>query len=64
VENGAYVPLLVFMGMNDRNFADRERTLGEIISLFFGTLYLCTSMYVSLLSISYSGFLVHFALFS
>jgi hypothetical protein len=38
VKNGAYMSLLVFMeGKNDRNIEDRERTMGEIISLFFET---------------------------
>ena len=42
--------------MNDRCFIDRERTLGQILSLFYKTLY------VSSLSISFSDFLVRFAL--
>ena len=37
--------------MNDRNFEDRGRSLGEIISLFFETLYLWTAAYVSPLKI-------------
>jgi hypothetical protein len=36
----------------------------EIISLFFETLYLWTAVYVSPLSISFSDFLVCFALSS
>jgi hypothetical protein len=35
--------------------------MGEIIFIFFETLYLCTAAYVSPLSISFSDFLVHFA---
>jgi hypothetical protein len=38
--------------MNDRKFKDRERTLGEILYLFYETLYLWTVAYVSPLSIS------------
>jgi len=47
--------------MNDRNFEDGKRIMGEIIFIFFETLYLCTAAYVSPLSISFSDFLVHFA---
>jgi hypothetical protein len=50
--------------MNDRNFEDRERMLGEILSLFYETLYLWMMMYVSPLSINYSDFLIRFALSS
>jgi hypothetical protein len=39
---------------DDRSFEDRERTLEEIKSLFFKTLYLWTIAYV------YSDFLVFF----
>jgi hypothetical protein len=45
-------------------FEDRERTMAEIISLFFETLYLWTAAFVSPLSISFSDFLVRFALSS
>jgi hypothetical protein len=31
--------------MNDRKFEDRERTLGEILYLFYETLYLWTVAY-------------------
>jgi hypothetical protein len=48
--------------MNDRNFEDRERSLEEILSLFYDTLYLWTAAFVSPLSLSYSDFLVRFAL--
>ena len=34
--------------MNDKNFEDRERTLEEIISLYFNTIYLWTVAFVSL----------------
>jgi hypothetical protein len=43
-----------------KNFEDRERTLEEITSLFFKTLYHWTSAYVSHLSISYSDFFILF----
>jgi hypothetical protein len=48
--------------MNNRNFEDKERAMGEIFlcSLFFDTLYLWTAAYVSPLSISFSDFLVRF----
>jgi hypothetical protein len=48
--------------MNDRSFEDRERTLEEIKSLFFYTLYLWTAAFVSPLVISYHDFLVLFFL--
>jgi hypothetical protein len=32
--------------MNDRNFEDRERTMGKILSLFVEILYLWTTAYV------------------
>jgi hypothetical protein len=40
------------------------RTMGEIVSMFFETLYLWTTAYVSPLFISFSVFLVRFALSS
>jgi hypothetical protein len=46
---------------NDRSFEDRERTLEEIRSLFFYTLYLLTSTFVYSLVISYHDFLVIFS---
>lgn len=46
------------------NFENKERTLVEILSSFYETLYLWTAAYVSPLSISYSHFLVLFALSS
>jgi hypothetical protein len=50
--------------MNDKNFKDRQRTLEEILSLFYKTLYLWTAAYVSPLLLTYSDFLVCFALYS
>jgi hypothetical protein len=38
--------------MNEKSFEDRERTMEEILSLIFRTLYLWTDAYVTLLSIS------------
>jgi hypothetical protein len=49
--------------MNDRNFEDREDA-GEILSLFYETLYLWTAALVSPLLITYSDFLVCFGLSS
>jgi hypothetical protein len=49
--------------MNDRNFEDRENA-GEILSLFYETLYLLTAALVSPLLITYSDFLVGFGLSS
>jgi hypothetical protein len=49
--------------MNDENFEDCERTLEELKSLFFNTLYLWTVAFVSF-GVSYHDFLVLFALFS
>jgi hypothetical protein len=45
---------------NDRSLEYYERTLEEIKSFFFRTLYLWTDAYVSPLSISYSDFLIIF----
>jgi hypothetical protein len=47
--------------MNDTNFEDHKRTLEEIKSLLFNTLYLWTIAYVSPFLINYHDFLVHFA---
>jgi hypothetical protein len=52
------------MEMNDRNFEDRERATGAIISMFFETLYLWTEAYVSLLSIVSVIFFFRFAISS
>jgi hypothetical protein len=52
------VPLLVlWWEMNDR----KERTLEEILSLFFETLYFWMAAYVSSMLLSYSDFLIRFA---
>jgi len=37
--------------MNDRNFEDMERTMGDVIFTFFETLYLWMTAYMSHLSI-------------
>jgi len=50
--------------MNDKNFEDKERSMGIIISMFFETLYLWRTSYVSPLSISFSDFLFCFTLSS
>jgi hypothetical protein len=48
--------------MNDKSFEDRERTLEEIKkSLFFNTLYIWTTTFVSHSMIIYHDFLFHFA---
>jgi hypothetical protein len=46
---------------NDMSFEDRERTLEEIKSLFFNTLYLWTPTSVFPSVISYHEFIVFFA---
>lgn len=46
--------------MNDSCFEDRERTLEELKSLFFNTLYFWTAAYVFPLVISYHDILVLF----
>jgi hypothetical protein len=50
--------------MNGRNFEDMERTMGEIVSMFFETLHLWMTVFVSSLSISFSDFRIRFALSS
>jgi hypothetical protein len=47
--------------INDKNFEDRERTPGEIQSLFYKTLDVWTTAYVSPLSLSHGDSLVRFA---
>jgi hypothetical protein len=47
--------------MNDRSFEDREKTLEELKSLIFYTLYLWTAAFISPLVISYHNFLVLFS---
>jgi hypothetical protein len=50
--------------MNNTSFKNLERSLDDIISSFLHTLYLWTAAFVSLLTISYADFLVHFSLSS
>ena len=60
MKNGAFVYFVVSMkGMII--FEDRARTLEELQSLFFSTLYLWTTALIYLLVISYHDFLVLFA---
>jgi hypothetical protein len=47
--------------MNDRCFENHKKTLNELKSLFFNTLYLWIAAYVSPLVISYDDFFVPFA---
>jgi hypothetical protein len=54
VEDDVFMPFVVSM-------EDKERTLEEIKSLFFNTLYLWTAAFVSPLLISYHDFLIIFA---
>ena len=60
------VPLCLFWTIwrerNNRTFEDLERSLEDILSSFFHTLYLWTVAYLSPLSISYADFLVRFSL--
>jgi hypothetical protein len=53
--------LCLWREMNDRSFENRDKTLEEIKSLFFNTLYLRIAAFVSPLVISYHDFLVLFA---
>jgi hypothetical protein len=50
--------------INNRNFEDRESSMGDIFSVLFETLYLWTAAYVFPLSISFNDFLFCFALSS
>ena len=50
--------------MNYRSYEDRERTLEEIHSLSFNTLYLGIYAFISSFMISFHDFLVLFALIS
>jgi hypothetical protein len=62
VEDGAFVPFVVFMEeRNNRCFEDRKGTLEGIKFLFFNILYLWTTTYVFPLVINYLDFLVLFA---
>ena len=47
--------------MNDRCFEGRERTLWDILSLFYVTLFVWTEAYVPPLLIRFSDFIVRFA---
>jgi hypothetical protein len=49
---------------NNRSFEDLERTLEEILSLFYHSLYCWTSAYVHPLFISFSDFLTRFSISS
>jgi len=53
-----------FCERNEKKFEDRERSMGDIISMFFETLCLWTAAYVSRMSISFSDYLFRFALSS
>jgi hypothetical protein len=65
VKNGAFVPFVVSLEeRNGRDFEDHERTLEEIKSLFFNTLYFWRAFFVFPLVISYHDFLFDFALTS
>jgi hypothetical protein len=61
VEDGAFIPFVCHSReRNNISFEDRERTLEEIMLLFFNTLHLWTSAAVSPLVISYYDFLALF----
>jgi hypothetical protein len=47
--------------MNDRNFEDRERTLEELESFFFYTLFIWKTVFISPLVLRYHDFLIHFS---
>jgi hypothetical protein len=47
--------------MNDRNFEDSERTLEELESFFFYTLFLWTTAFISPLVLNYYDFLILFS---
>jgi hypothetical protein len=49
--------------MNDISFEDNERTLKEIKSFFFNTLYLWTDNFVFPFVLNYHDFLVFFFFF-
>jgi len=56
--------LCVWKERNNRYFEDLERSLEDILSSFFHTLYLWTVAFVSPLSLSFGDFLVCFLLSS
>jgi hypothetical protein len=49
---------------NNRSFEDLERSLEEILSLLYHSLYCWTSAYVHPLNISFSNFLTRFSISS
>jgi hypothetical protein len=49
---------------NNRSFEDLERSLEDILSFFFHTLYLWIAAFLSPLMISYDDFVVRFSLSS
>jgi hypothetical protein len=53
----------IWIERNDRSFEYRERTLEEIKSLFFKTLYLWTAAFVSPLMIMYHDFVFLFCFY-
>jgi len=54
----------VWKEINNRCFEDLERSLEDILLLFFHTLYLWTVAFVTLLSLSFGDFFARFSLFS
>jgi hypothetical protein len=61
VEDGIFVPFwCLWREINDRSFEHRERTLEELKSFFFNTLYLWTVAFVSALVLSYRDFFFFF----
>jgi hypothetical protein len=54
----------LFEGRNDRIFEDYEKTLEELKSFFFYSLYIWISAFVALLEINFHDFLIHFSPFS
>lgn len=58
------VPTYIFWCLwkekNDRTFEDKERSLEDILSLFYSTLYSWTAVVIFPLSLSFSDFLVRF----
>jgi hypothetical protein len=60
------VPICIFWcawtKRNLRCFEDLEDSMEDILALFFHTMYLWTVAFLSLVSISYSDFLVRFSI--
>jgi hypothetical protein len=46
---------------NDRNFEDQERSIEELKSFFFHSLFSWTAAYLAPLVLSFNDFLVHFS---